>query len=108
MKFEICCNVENIDGSDDRIMARSQSFFDAVRFTDIDCRIVHRNCHDTLPMVGISALSMGIVVYSPSIVFWFQHDTTILALLGTLGLYYGQDIPYASAVLVELYENTPG
>eukprot|EP00112_Aurelia_sp_Birch-Aquarium-sp1_P003562 Seg14.4 transcript_id=Seg14.4/GoldUCD/mRNA.D3Y31 product="Lysosomal acid phosphatase" protein_id=Seg14.4/GoldUCD/D3Y31 len=36
------------------------------------------------------------------------HDTTILALLGTLGLYYGEDIPYASAVIVELYENTPG
>ncbi|XP_065051939.1 lysosomal acid phosphatase-like isoform X2 [Rhopilema esculentum] len=34
------------------------------------------------------------------------HDTTILALLGSLGLYNATDIPYASAVLVELYEDS--
>jgi len=36
------------------------------------------------------------------------HDTTVLALLGSLGLYNGTTIPYATTVLVELYEIDQG
>ena len=36
-----------------------------------------------------------------------QHDTTILALLGSMGLYNGTKIPYSTTVLIELYELDP-
>eukprot|EP00794_Sanderia_malayensis_P012890 gene12890-14216_t len=36
------------------------------------------------------------------------HDTTIAALLGSLGIFNQPTIPYASSPIIELYENTPG
>ena len=38
----------------------------------------------------------------------FQHDSTLAAVLSALKVYDGEIPPYASAVMIELYSNTPG
>lgn len=56
--------------------------------------------HSTCPRVSL--------VQSYVEAYLFQHDTTIIAQLENFGAYDGILPPYASALLYELHEKTPG
>ena len=58
-------------------------------------------------VIGLSQISSFFLLIYKAV--YFQHDTTVAALLSTLGLFKDfPSPPYAASVLVELYEVSKG